>query len=455
MPISPGTLDTIGAKVLRPFSSMKLHMLSGMNEPTISQGGFSLPYKITPDMVKKLVESGVVDSKDPLKMMRLIADPKTRVKTFAALETVNSKIAEKILNAFVVRNGKAYSRNIDSHLNSMRKITNPDILAALKTNKLADPIETFLPQAVVDANATTGIIANALKTTGAKFPSNISVFPGGSLYSKPSSIVSATEDLRLNNPLITQPTHEIYHAKDFQSSKLKKYLPTAGGALAKLSLGATPVSILYGDEISKVIPGTVDDKIVKAFKYAGPEMYLLGSALQHSPEFSAVRNTKNAIKKNPEYYENLSATFGMPTSASTLSDIQDVRGRTYPSGLLLNYGLLRAGTLPLYLAKQSSLQSPHVGIGMYGDVAKWEVKKRIDAVKNFILGAKDPEVVKSLLYHDSANKYKTISSVIPAALVAGIVPGVLLGEYFSYAQKPKPQLPAPKYEDDIKQGLGA
>jgi hypothetical protein len=246
----------------------------------------------------------------------------------------------------------------------------------------------------------------------------------------------------------------LFHSKDFSNS-LRRHIPTIGGALAKTSLVGAPVSILYGDEISKIIPGTIDDKIIKAFKYAGPEMYLAGSALQHSPEFYAVKNTKRVIKENPQYFEGLSKIHGMPNTAANLMSAQDVKARTYPAGLLTNYGLLRLGTLPLYLSKQSSMGPVSLTPKDYGNLAKSIITEQINSIKGFFSGVRDPEIAKGLLYHDSANKYKPIASVIPAAIISAMVPSILLGEYFSNVKKPTPVLPAPAYSKDIKQGLGA
>ena len=455
MPIKPGAIEKAIAPLVHPFASLKTRMLYAMNEPRISPPGFNLPYRITPEIVKKLHASGVLDPNDASRFAQLVQNEGTKIKAFHAVDPAHAKLAENILHSFVVRNGKQYVRNLDSNLNSLRKVTDPGILSSARATAGNDPMGDYFPQNMASGSNASTILANALKSTGAPIPKQVIVIPGGSLFSKPSSIESSTGKMYLNNPLITTPIHELFHAKDYSSGALKKYAPIAGSVLSKLSLAGTPISILYGNEMSKIIPGTVDDKIINAFKYAGPEMYLAGAALQHSPEFYAVKNTKRAIGKNPKYFEGLSGLYGMPNDAKTLSDVQDMKARTYPSGILTNYGLLRMGTLPLYLAKQSSVNPTTITAKDYGDVAKGILMQRVNSIKGFFQGARDPEIIKGLLYHDSANKYKPVSSVIPAAIISAMVPSILLGEYFSHVKKPKPAIPAPAYSNDIKQGLGA
>ena len=133
MPIKPGTIEKAIAPLVHPFASLKTRMLYAMNEPRISPPGFNLPYRITPEIVKKLHASGVLDPNDASRFAKLVQDEGTRIKAFNAVDPAHAKLAENILHSFVVRNGKQYVRNLDSNLNSLRKVNDPTILSSAKT----------------------------------------------------------------------------------------------------------------------------------------------------------------------------------------------------------------------------------------------------------------------------------------------------------------------------------
>jgi len=467
MPIKPKIAERIGHELLYPFSAMKLQLLKAMKEPRISTGS-SVPFHVDASVIKKLQELNIRGMPDAAKMLG--SGPASMSK----MDTVSSKIYSDYLKNIVIRNGKPYVRQHDSALNmiksapektpinELKNLSGPENIPLLQAVNSAVFGKHVSPESVaIDSTGNlsrigaAGVLAHAAKNVGIMPKRPVLIQGSPSLFSAPSSFRPESNEVILNNPLITTPTHELFHAKDVRDSRLSKIVPKIGQALAGASLVGAPMSILYGDEMSKVIPGTVDDKIIKAMKYAGPEMYLAGKVLQHSPEFYAVKNTKNVIGKNPGYFEELAAAHGSPgTTAKDLIDSQNIKARTYPSGLLSQYGMLRLGTLPLHLAKQSS---PDLNISAkdYANVAKNMVLRNWQGLKEFGAGVKDPEVWKALAYHDSANKYKNISSVLPLTSMISLVPLIALGEYFKDTKKPKHPHLGPSYKNDIKQGLGA
>jgi hypothetical protein len=454
---------------------MKLQVARNAIEPRVSGSGGLVPYEITPKMISKLKSLGLDNI---FEIERKIANNPAKIgEILGKMDPVKSGILKSLLENSVVRNGKLYTRTTDSLLNSIKKVDSKSLGDAAK---ILDPDMLGLVQAAnsqylgrvpglndqlfeIPSNAAdllstrasgfASMIANASKKTGAMTKRPVSVIPGNSMLSVPSSFNQDGGRVTLNNPLITTPVHELFHVKDRNENLSTKIVPKFGQILAGTALAGTPISILYGNKIADAIPGNIDNAIINAYKYAGPEMYLAGKALEHSPEFYAVKNTKKEIASNPKYYEQLAASYGNPIGSGALQEVQDIKARTYPTGMLTNYGLLRLGTLPLHFAKQAS--SIHVTPKDYANVGTGIVKKYIDSLKGFIAGVKDPEVAKGILYHDSANKYKSISEVLPATMVFSMLPAIALGEYMRNLKNPSGKIVGPDYQDSIKQGLGA
>jgi hypothetical protein len=476
MPIKPSKLENIARGFVNPFAQLKLGLLHAVSEPKIPNTG-KVPFNISTKMINRL-------SKDKLDdFANLVIEQATNAKnTYKKVDPVLSSLYQDILNNVVFRNGKAYVRNKDSFLNSIKKIDGETINDLMKagvpptaineaivknspfygrkvggSDKILDMAFTPGDSMQNYALYTSAIAGKAARDVGMKLKYPILVNAGDSVYTKPSQFVPQRGELVLNRPFISTPVHELSHAKDFKSSIISRNLPIVGDTLSTASLIGSPLSILYGDKIADAIPGKADDALISAMKYAGPEIWLAGQAMRHYPEFYATKNTKDIIRKNKQYYEGLmSAMPGGGQSIDTLIENQDAKARTYPSSVISRYGLLRLGTLPLYLSKESSA-APKITVtpADYANVAKNEILRRVRSIKNLAIGMTDKEIWKGLLYHDSANKYTPISKVLPVSTLAAMVPLVALGEYYKDQIKPPPVIPGPSYKDSIKQGLGA
>lgn len=475
MPINPKTLEGIGTALLYPLAALKLRLLSAKGEPRIP-GKSLVPYQITPKMVETLKKKNL-DSLTNLAAGQAV-DP---VNTMKAVDPVLSSLYANILKNTVIRNGKVYGRIKDSNINALSRIDAPILSDVVKkvspksaqflsganapiygrnplpSEKILDISSDYRGTVQNNALLTTGIVAQAMKDVGIKTKNPVLVNAGNSLHTKPSQYVNSTDSITLNNPLIATPTHELFHVKDFKSHPIsKKLVKDVGDVLSASALAGAPVSILYGDRIAKEIPGSIDDAIINAYKYAGPEMWLAGKAMSNASELYAVKNTKNVISKNPEYWSALSSAMGIPASPEQLMSMQDVKGRSYPSMMATKYGLMRLGTIPLYLSKESSaLPSVKVTPADYGNATKGQLLKYINSIKGIATGIFDKNLWGGVMYHDSANKYPPISKSIPLSTLAAMVPLVALGEYYKDVKKPKQNAFGPDYEKDIKQGLGA
>lgn len=476
MPIKPSKLENLSRSLLSPFTRIKLGMINAMSEPRIPNSGV-VPFHVSTGAINRLGKDNLDDIAN-----LLVGQLTNYQRTAKKVDPVLSSLYQDILKNVVIRDGKAYVRNKDSFLNSIRKV-NTDTIGKLRKSSISDTSldslnianEPFYGRGLAGSDKiidmalshgdtmqnsalyTTAIASRAAKDVGVKLKYPLLVNAGDSFYTQPSQFVPQRGELVLNRPFITTPVHELSHAKDFKNSIISRNLPIAGNVISTAALAGAPVSILYGDKIADAIPGKADDALITAMKYAGPEIWLAGQAMQHYPEFYATKNTKDIIGKNRQYYESVaSAMPGGGQSADTILMNQDAKARTYPSMIAGKYGLLRLGTLPLYLSKESSA-SPKITVtpADYANVAKNEVLRRVRSLKNLAIGMTDKEIWKGLLYHDSANKYTPISKVLPVSTLAAMVPLVALGEYYKDQQKPQLQIPGPSYKDSIKQGLGA
>jgi hypothetical protein len=469
MPIKPKTLEGIGTEVLYPLASLKLKIMNALTEAKIPNIG-KVPYKIKPNVIESLKKRGITS---PVSLGEEIT--KNPVQALKKIEPALSNVYSDILNNVVVRNGKLYGRVQDSNLNSLYRISadqfssvpdnRKDFINALNSvvygrplvgkDKFIDIANNPFQTAHMHGLSASSFVGKAMDDVGSKLRGPVIMNTGTGLYTKPSAYNNVTGEIILNNPGITTPTHELFHAKDYKQNPVtKKLIKNIGEVLAATALVGTPASILYGKKVSDYIPGSVDDAIINAYKYAGPEMWLAGKLMGNYPEFYATKNTKRVIRENPKYFETLGAAYGIPSSANDISTNQDVKARTYPSSMATKYGLLRLGTLPLYLSKESSA-AVNLAPSDYAAAIKDRLFSKLKSIKGLATGSLDAELWKGLLYHDSANKYKRISGAVPVTLVAALAPLVALGEYYRGVNKPPQFFPGQDYDKDIKQGLGA
>lgn len=448
MAIKPITLSDIGKKVLPTVAQLPLKAAIRGNEPAIPPPNFPL---VVPSSIANLIT------------------PAGGLKPQG-----NALIARALLDSIVMRGDKPYMRMPDSRFSAIKKIPidamgkdfskltqgKKDALtiyhkpffgrAFTKTDPLIDtaPLKSLGP-----AIAQSALVGTAAQHVGVPITRPVVVTGSHSpMFSTPSGIVGTRGDITLNAPLITTPLHELSHAKDFQMNPWKKYLPVAGQALGYAGLLGTPVSILYGKELSKAIPGSVDDKIINAVKYFGPEMYLAGAAMQTYPELYATKNTKKLLGENKNFYGAMTGALGSNSSIEDLQRIQDLKAKTYLSGHLGAYGLLRLGTLPLYMGKESSLKVQPPTMADYARAVKNQIMQVPQAFKGVWQGVSDPNVVKSMLYHDSANKYKPISDVTSLPMLLSLLPILATSIYLNGEKKPSV---VPSGTNDVLKGLGA
>lgn len=447
----PGKIEALGKRLVVPFTRMRLGKMVAGTDPILTTGGTKVPYEVSKALIKKINAAGFGGYQNFSQSVK--GDPAAAMRSMGKLNSSNSELLKNILNSIVVRDGKYYYRTKDSMLNSLKEIKGGDVDDFVKNFPGEDITKLLLYNTHRGAVPTTQVIAEAARMTGSKIPRELVVTDGGSFFSSPTSLHAAKDSMVINNPRLTAPSHEFLHEKDYQNS-LRRAIPQIGRGIAATSLIGTPVSLLYGDKLSSIIPGTVDDKIINTLKAVGPEIFLAGSAIQHSPEIYANKHTKNMIKNNPSYFGGMSKLMGGPSDVQDLVDIQDVKARSYPSGILTNYGLLRLGTLPMLLSKNAALSSPGVSAADYGGTAVGVLSGYLNAMKGLARGVRDKNVIQGLLYHDSANKYKSIPTIVSPALLASMIPIIALDQYMSSHKKPSPAKVA-DYGDSIKQGLGA
>lgn len=474
MAMKPGKIHGLSKTIGRPFATLGLKVTAHANEPKIFNVS-KVPYEIPSSALELLKKKGITD------ISSYIDDISSgSLKTIAETDAARSIIFRSMLNNALVRNGKIYKRNADSILNTIKRLEGQKITKEmLDANKavgaavnatnapyygravsvgdvLMDDIARIGHSVPVLSGATATAAAKASEIAGTKPKLPILVNTGGSQYSLPSSYGTMSGRLVLNTPFLTTPTHEMFHAKDFKNNILPRIASPVGSVVENLALVGSPISILYGDKISNEIPGNVDDALINTLKYVGPELFLAGRLARRSPELYAVKNTKSAIKNNQKYFESAAASLGKPISSENLMKMQDVKGRTYPASALTDYGLLRLGTMPLYMMKQSSTSfvSPTIGAKDYVSAAKGLIKNKINSIRGLAKGITDTEVIKSMLYHDSANKYNRISTLNIPQNIMMLLPAIIVGEHYRNQQTP-PIINVLDYKKDIKQGLGA
>lgn len=159
------------------------------------------------------------------------------------------------------------------------------------------------------------------------------------------------------------PLHETLHSVDIQKKRLPYWLSMAGTALMPITFAGYPVAALYGDEISEKIPGSIDDKILKFFKYFGPEAMLATEAMRLAPfEYSALKGYRDIVKKDPKYFERMVSKKKFeklePAELRSLigNSVENIANArmsaafsTYPAYLARMYGIARASSIPLYI----------------------------------------------------------------------------------------------------------
>lgn len=122
-----------------------------------------------------------------------------------------------------------------------------------------------------------------------------------SLYKGPLSAIPGYHHLekRVHLPFLSKPTimHELGHVVD-SSTPIGKVRYHAGPVLQSAVLSALPLAFIAGDEIKKMIPGTVDDKTINFMQNHAPA--IAGATLAATelyPEFKASKIALQHIAK--------------------------------------------------------------------------------------------------------------------------------------------------------------
>jgi len=99
--------------------------------------------------------------------------------------------------------------------------------------------------------------------------------------------------------------HELGHAADFTGSRFARMRGLASGALLNIASTAVPIALVAGDEISKAIPGTVDDKAIRFMQEYAPE--IAGATLAATQLYPEAKASFLALKHIKEVEGSLAA----------------------------------------------------------------------------------------------------------------------------------------------------